>query len=206
MPALVNIDGRLVPPEQAFVPVLDRGFLYGDSVYEVVRTYAGRPFELDRHLERLDRSAARIGLTLPPRARIEGELARTLQTAGNPESYARIVVTRGEGRFGLSPHLAEGLHRLIVIVRPLEAPAAELYERGPLGEGPGADLVSLAVDLLADHVHVAPAAVLVDVAAVPGTRALCHGPSCRPPGVGDMWGTKGTMRAGARPGACHIIM
>src|SRR5438128_7226018 len=94
MGTLVNVEGRLVPPEQAFVPVLDRGFLYGDSVYEVVRTYAGRPFELDRHLERLDRSAARIGLTLPPRARIEGELARTLQTAGNPESYARIVVTR----------------------------------------------------------------------------------------------------------------
>src|SRR5438270_1617599 len=61
MATLVNVEGRLVQPEQAFVPVLDRGFLYGDSVYEVVRTYAGRPFELKRHLDRMDRSAAASG-------------------------------------------------------------------------------------------------------------------------------------------------
>jgi branched-chain amino acid aminotransferase len=130
MGTLVNVEGRLVPPEQALVPVLDRGFLYGDSVYEVVRTYGGRPFEVQRHLERMERSASRIGLSLPERAQIEAELARTLQAAGNAESYARIVITRGEGRFGLQPHFAEGLHRLIVLVRPLEPPAAEQYERG----------------------------------------------------------------------------
>jgi branched-chain amino acid aminotransferase len=130
MGTLVNVEGRLVPPEQATVPVLDRGFLYGDSVYEVVRTYGGRVFELGRHLARMERSAARIGLSLPPRARIETELSRTLEAAGNAESYARIIVTRGEGRFGLAPHLADGLNRLIVIVRPLEPPAPEQYERG----------------------------------------------------------------------------
>ena len=53
MGTLVNVEGRLVPPEQATVPVLDRGFLYGDSVYEVVRTYGGRVFELGRHLARM---------------------------------------------------------------------------------------------------------------------------------------------------------
>ncbi len=130
MGTLLNVEGRLVPPEQAFVPVMDRGFLYGDSVYEVVRTYGGRVFELGRHLDRMERSAARIGLSLPPRARLESELFRTMDAAGNPESYARIIVTRGEGRFGLSPHLAEGLNRLIVIVRPLEPPAPEQYDRG----------------------------------------------------------------------------
>jgi branched-chain amino acid aminotransferase len=87
-------------------------------------------FELGRHLARMERSAARIGLSLPPRARIETELSRTLEAAGNAESYARIIVTRGEGRFGLAPHLADGLNRLIVIVRPLEPPAPEQYERG----------------------------------------------------------------------------
>jgi branched-chain amino acid aminotransferase len=130
MGTLLNVEGRLVPPEQAFVPVMDRGFLYGDSVYEVVRTYGGRVFELGRHLDRMDRSAARIGLSLPPRARLESELFRTMDAAGNAESYARIVVTRGEGRFGLSPHLAEGLNRLIFIVRPLELPPQEQYDRG----------------------------------------------------------------------------
>ena len=61
---LCNVEGKLVPPEQAAVPVLDRGFLYGDSVYEVVRTYGGRPFELERHLLRMERTSARIGLKL----------------------------------------------------------------------------------------------------------------------------------------------
>jgi branched-chain amino acid aminotransferase len=127
---LCNVEGKLLPPEQATVPVLDRGFLYGDSVYEVVRTYAGRPFELERHMLRMERTAKGIGLVLPPREQIERELSRTLDAAGNDESYARIVVTRGEGQFGLAPQLAKDLHRLIVIVRPLQLPAEEAYARG----------------------------------------------------------------------------
>lgn len=130
MGTLLNVEGRLVPPEQAFVPVLDRGFLYGDSVYDVVRTYAGRVFELGRHLARMERTASRIGITLPPRAMLESELQRTIDAAGNPESYARFIVTRGEGRFGLSPHLAEGENRLIILVKALEPPAPEQYDRG----------------------------------------------------------------------------
>jgi branched-chain amino acid aminotransferase len=127
---LFNVEGRLVPPEQAFVPVLDRGFLYGDSVYDVVRTYGGRVFELGRHLDRMERTASRIGIALPPRSLLESELLRTIDAAGDPESYARFIVTRGEGRFGLAPHLAEGESRLIIMVKPLEAPAPEQYERG----------------------------------------------------------------------------
>ena len=130
MPVLCNVEGKLVPPEQALVPVLDRGFLYGDSVYEVVRTYGARPFELDRHLARMEKTAQRLDLALLPREILARELQRTLDAADNPESYARIVVTRGEGRFGLAPHLAEGLNRLLFLVRPLEPPAAEQYDRG----------------------------------------------------------------------------
>ncbi len=130
MPALCNVEGRLVPPEQAVVPVLDRGFLYGDSVYEVVRTYGGRPFEMERHLRRMERTAERIGLSLPPREHIVSELSRTLAAAQNAESYARIIVTRGEGQFGLGAHLAEGLHRLVILVRPLTPPDEQVYARG----------------------------------------------------------------------------
>src|SRR5438552_200391 len=130
MPALCNVEGRLSPPEEAVVPLLDRGFLYGDSVYEVVRTYRGKPFELARHLDRMDRTAQRIGLTLPPRERMVEELQRTLDASENPECYARIIVTRREGKFGLGMHNAPGLNRLIILVRPLELPAPELYERG----------------------------------------------------------------------------
>jgi branched-chain amino acid aminotransferase len=124
------VEGKLVPPEQALVPVLDRGFLYGDSVYEVVRTYAGRPFELDRHLERMERTAQRIDLTLPAREVIVRELQRTLDAAANEESYARIVITRGIGEFGLSPLLARGQNRLVIIVRPLSPPPEQQYESG----------------------------------------------------------------------------
>src|SRR3954462_4364564 len=124
VPVLCNVDGKLLPPEQAQVPVLDRGFLYGDSVYEVVRTYGGRPFELERHLLRMERTAARIGLALPPREQLLKELNRTLEAAGNAESYARIVVPRGDGQFGLGPHLSEE-RRTVIIVRPLQVPTEE---------------------------------------------------------------------------------
>lgn len=129
MTLLVNLGGRLLPPEQALVPVLDRGFLYGDSVYEVARTYGGVPFALPEHLERLEASAARIGLALPARAHLESEIARTLEAAENAESYLRIIVTRGEGKFGLAPSALDE-PRLVILVRPLETPPPELYERG----------------------------------------------------------------------------
>jgi len=130
VPVLCNVEGKLVPPEQALVPVLDRGFLYGDSVYEVVRTYGARPFELDRHLARMEKTAQRLDLALPPREILARELQRTLDAADNPESYARIVVTRGTGEFGLSPFLARGQNRLVVIVRPLSVPPEQHYESG----------------------------------------------------------------------------
>ena len=129
MPTLVNLDGRLVPPEQALVPVFDRGFLYGDSVYEVMRTYGGVPFALERHLARLQRSAGYLALPLPPAAELQEAIARTLAAAGNPESYVRVVVTRGEGKFGLHPAFSTE-RRVVVIVKPLELPAAERYARG----------------------------------------------------------------------------
>ncbi|HEX4383871.1 MAG TPA: aminotransferase class IV [Myxococcales bacterium] len=130
MPVLLNVEGKLCPPEEAVVPVMDRGFLYGDSVYEVVRTYGGRVFELDRHLKRMEQSAERIGLVLPPRQKVIDELQRTLDAAKNPESYARIIVTRGDGEFGLGAHLAGSQSRLIFMIRPLVLPTEAQYEKG----------------------------------------------------------------------------
>lgn len=140
---VVNVDGALVPPEQATVSVLDRGFLYGDSVYEVVRTYGRRPFELDAHLQRLERSAERLGLALPwGGARTRRELARTLAAfppPGPPDPAAapwnqgqvslRVVMTRGAGELGLDPALATG-PRAIVIASPLAAPPLAAYRAG----------------------------------------------------------------------------
>ena len=96
MREIVNINGRIHNREQAVLSVFDRGFLYGDSVYETVRTYEGVPFLLDRHLKRLTASADRISIPCPPETRISGEVARTREKAGEGEFLIRIVVTRGE--------------------------------------------------------------------------------------------------------------
>jgi len=111
------------------VPVFDRGFLYGDSVYEVLRTVDGRPFAMREHLDRLARSAAGLELGLPPRADIERAIADTLAAAGEPNAYVRIIVTRGAGELGLDPALADG-PRLVVIAKAANLPPAEHYRDG----------------------------------------------------------------------------
>jgi branched-chain amino acid aminotransferase len=143
MPVVVDMDGRIVSPREAMVSIFDRGFLYGDSVYEVVRTYALRPFELTRHLERLGRSARRLALALPwDAARTRDEVRRTLDAsrggdqsdpAAAPwnagERSIRIIMTRGAGELGLDPALAVE-PRAFVIAGPLRAPPAEAYRDG----------------------------------------------------------------------------
>jgi branched-chain amino acid aminotransferase len=129
MPGKVYIDGVILEPEAAVVPVSDRGFLYGDSVYEVMRTSGGKPVDLAPHLDRLEYSAHAIALTLPERARIVEAIRATLEAAGNAESYVRVIVTRGSGEIGLDTALA-GEPRLIVMVRPLKRPPAEVYRDG----------------------------------------------------------------------------
>ncbi|HJX62330.1 MAG TPA: aminotransferase class IV [Polyangia bacterium] len=111
------------------MPVFDRGFLFGDSVYETVGTNRGRLVFLDDHLDRLARSAQRIYLRLPPRDEIVRAVRDTLAAAENPESRVRIMVTRGDGTVDLDPASA-GQPRLVVIVQPLGGPSPELYEKG----------------------------------------------------------------------------
>lgn len=114
----INVNGVLGPPEAAAVSPLDRGFLYGDSVYETIRTYGGRPFLLRRHLDRLRRSA---GLVDIPYDRapvdIEREILRTIADAGCPETAVRAVLTRGPGPIGYDPD-ACGPPTVVVYARP----------------------------------------------------------------------------------------
>jgi len=143
MPTVEYLDGVLVRPSEARVSVFDRGFLYGDSVYEVVRTYGGRPFELAAHLARLRHSADRI--SLEPKwdaSRTAAEIARTLEAARGGdapdplaapwnvgERYVRVVMTRGAGEIGLDPALAVD-PVAIVVVQPLHGPPARAYAEG----------------------------------------------------------------------------
>jgi branched-chain amino acid aminotransferase len=99
----INVNGTITPAEEARVSPLDHGFLYGDSVYETIRTYFRKPFLLGRHLDRLQRSLDKIFLPLPlSRKELEAEILRSL--AGVPlegDAGARIVVSRGVGPIGL---------------------------------------------------------------------------------------------------------
>lgn len=110
------------------MPVFDRGFLYGDSVYEVTRTYHGVPYALSEHLDRLEESARRLGMALPPRAEIDHATRETARAVGG-EAYLRIVVTRGSGPISLDPAVADA-PRLVVIGMPLKLPPDHLYAEG----------------------------------------------------------------------------
>ncbi len=98
MALFASVNGIITPAEEARVSVLDNGFTFGDSVYEVLRTYGGRPFEPGRHFRRLRASAARLGIEVPlSDTEILSQADALLARGGNTESYLRIVVTRGVG-------------------------------------------------------------------------------------------------------------
>src|ERR1700742_4159840 len=122
MPIRVHIGGQVCPPEEAKISGFDRGFLYGDRVYETIGTAYGRLFAARDHLDRLQRSAERIGLRVPPRADIEQAITDTVAAAAFPESRIRVILTRGTGKMDLDPASTDDT-QLIVMVFPLGAPS-----------------------------------------------------------------------------------
>ncbi len=129
--AVVSIDGRVVPSDRAVVSVYDHGFLFGDSVYDVVRTHRGTPFATDAHLERLARSADGIGLAIPWSGdELKDAVAVTL-AAGSWEgdSAVRVVVTRGSGPIDISPDGCDE-PRLIAIAFPMPRYSDAAYRDG----------------------------------------------------------------------------
>src|SRR2546423_7375966 len=139
MAATVNVNGRISSDHEAVIPVFDHGFLYGEGIYETLRTYNGRLFLYDRHMRRLRNSARLIDLTLPftndeLAARIHDTInAATLEVAGvsdrRPEAYVRVLVTRGVGELTYDLK-ATPKPSWVIIVKPLVPPAAEAYENG----------------------------------------------------------------------------
>lgn len=130
MGIVVSLNGVITSPDEATVSVFDRGFLYGDSVYEVVRTYDGVPFAVGPHLDRLRGSARQVHLDLPcTDEEFRADIDDILREAGNDESYVRLIVTRGAGPIDLHPGRAEDPLR-ILIAQPLVVPTPEQWERG----------------------------------------------------------------------------
>jgi branched-chain amino acid aminotransferase len=130
----IFLNDRFVQAEEAVVSVFDHGFLYGDGVYETMRSYGFRIFMRDRHLARLRRSAEAIGIEIPiPPKDWPGLLHEAMErnAVGNEQTdaYLRITVTRGEGDIGLDPSLCR--HPTVVIVaKALAAYPPRLYRDG----------------------------------------------------------------------------
>ena len=124
----INLNGQI--GESAHISVLDHGFLFGDSVYEVVSTTHGKPVFMAEHLRRLRNSAKALELTIPyTDQQFESEIDKTLKAAGNRESYIRIIVTRGEGELDLDPDSCTRPNVLILIKDAVIYPR-EQYEKG----------------------------------------------------------------------------
>jgi len=128
----IYLDNRFVKESDALVSVFDHGFLYGDGIYETVRSYGSRIFMQDQHLARLRRSAVAIGLKIPDRdwpTLLRESMERNEVGNERTDAYIRITISRGSGDIGLDPALCP--HPTIVIItKPLKPPSAEQYQEG----------------------------------------------------------------------------
>ena len=135
MAATVNVNGRVSDQEHASISIFDHGFLYGEGVYETLRTYNGQPFLFDRHMRRLRQSSGMIALPVPlTDTQIEQRFRETMRVAGlgddaDGEAYIRILVTRGIGELTYDP-AATPTPSVVVIVKPNVDPPREAFERG----------------------------------------------------------------------------
>jgi branched-chain amino acid aminotransferase len=131
MRGAVYVNGRISPADQAVVPVYDHGFVYGEGVYETLRTYNKVPFLYDRHVRRLRQSAERLLLDVPfDDATLLQWIDQTVAAAGDlHEAYIRVLVTRGVGDLNYDPQ-STPKPTTVIIVKPLEVPAARLFDEG----------------------------------------------------------------------------
>ena len=128
----IYLNDRFVKESEATVSVFDHGFLYGDGVYETIRSYGEKIFMRDQHLARLNRSAEAIGLTIPNRdwpSLLHESMKRNAVGNDQIDAYIRITISRGTGDIGLDPALCPN-PTIVVITKPLKTPPSERYREG----------------------------------------------------------------------------
>ena len=127
---LIYLDGEFVPCSEAKISVFDHGLLYGDGVFEGIRSYNGNVFKLDEHLERLYDSAKSIMLQIPISIEeMKENLLETLRRNNLHEGYIRLVVTRGVGDLGLDPEKCPN-PSVIIIADKITLYPQNFYEDG----------------------------------------------------------------------------
>lgn len=126
----VYISGKLFDKEDAKISVYDHGLLYGDGVFEGIRSYGGKVFRLEAHLKRLWDSAKAIWLTIPmSRETLAAAVYDTLRVNNIADGYIRLVVTRGAGTLGLDPNRTSD-PQVIIITDHIALYPREMYEKG----------------------------------------------------------------------------
>lgn len=124
------LDGKLIDEKDATISVFDHGLLYGDGVFEGIRVYNSKVFELEAHIRRLYESAKAIRLEIPmSRSELISAIEKTVEANGVIDGYIRLLVTRGVGTLGLNPFICED-SRLIIIADNIQLYPEELYEKG----------------------------------------------------------------------------
>ena len=131
MRGAVYVNGRIAPADQAVVPVYDHGFVYGEGVYETLRTYNRVPFLYKQHMRRLRQSADRLRLDVPfDDATLLTWIDQTMAAAGElDEGYIRILLTRGVGDLNYDPR-STPTPTTVIIVKPLEPIPSRVSEQG----------------------------------------------------------------------------
>ncbi len=126
----IFLNKGLVPEAEARVSVLDRGFLYGDSVFETLRAYGGRPFRLHAHMERLVRSAGALEIEIPMSVEgLRSAVYSTLEANSLKDAYIRVMVSRGTGPPGFDP-TAETIPTVVVLARQIHIYPDSMYSEG----------------------------------------------------------------------------
>jgi branched-chain amino acid aminotransferase len=127
----IYLDGKLVDKEDAKISVFDHGYLYGDGVFEGIRSYDGCVFRLKEHLERLYESAHSIMLKIPMSMKdMQAALIKTLKANKLKDAYIRLIVSRGVGDLGLDPRKCKGDGTVVIIADKIALYPEELCRNG----------------------------------------------------------------------------
>ena len=128
--AYVNINGEICRPQDAMISIFDRGFLYGDSIYEVTYSEKGCLLFFEEHLDRLFNSAELLNMHIfLSREEIISEALKTLKASKLERAYIRIIITRGETAITLDPN-SSFKNNFVIIVKPQPEYPIEMYEKG----------------------------------------------------------------------------
>ena len=126
----IYLNGKLVPEKDAKISVFDHGLLYGDGVFEGIRSYNGRVFMLDAHIDRLYRSAKAIALEIPmSKKAMSAAVVKTCKANNTMNGYVRLVVTRGVGTLGINPYTCKK-GAVIIIAAKIQLYPQELCTHG----------------------------------------------------------------------------